>query len=105
MRVMKWLKKSGMQVNDAKTSLCLFYKKDTTPIKVRVNNEIITSTKSINVLGVIFDQKLQWSDHIALCISKSSKKEPNKFIDINYGDVMAQIFVAFDSELICERSQ
>ena len=59
--------------NDAKTSLCLFYKKDTPPIKVRLNNEIITSTKSINILGVIFDQKLQWSDHIALCISKSSK--------------------------------
>ena len=24
-------------------------------------------------LGVVFDQKLQWSDHIAHCIQKSSK--------------------------------
>ena len=31
------------------------------------------SSKKINVLGVIFDQKLTWSDHIAHCIKKSSK--------------------------------
>ena len=29
--------------------------------------------KKINVLGVIFDQKLQWSDHVAHCISESNK--------------------------------
>ena len=29
--------------------------------------------KKINVLGVIFDQKLQWTDRVAYCISKSSK--------------------------------
>ena len=32
---------------------------------------MINSNRSINVLGVIFDSKLQWSDHIALTIKKS----------------------------------
>ena len=31
------------------------------------------SSKTINVLGVLFDQKLQWSDHIASCIAKSNR--------------------------------
>ena len=33
----------------------------------------IVSSRKINVLGVIFDQKLQWSDHVAHCIQKSRK--------------------------------
>ena len=62
-----------MQVNEAKTSLCLFYGRDTAPIEIIVNGAIIKSSRTINVLGVLFDQKLQWSEHIALCTSKSSK--------------------------------
>ena len=62
-----------MQVNDSKTCLCLFYKKDTAPIEIQLNNSKIKSGKTINVLGVIFDQKLQWSEHVANCILKSSK--------------------------------
>ena len=62
-----------MKVNEAKTCLCLFYHRETAPIEITLNNTIIKSDSSINVLGVIFDQKLQWSDHIEHCISKSSK--------------------------------
>ena len=38
-----------------------------------LNDVTIRSTTKINILGVIFDQKLQWSDHISYCISKSNK--------------------------------
>ena len=62
-----------MMVNESKTCLCLFYHKDTTPIEITLNNVKIKSETKINVLGVIFDQKLQWSDHIAHCIAKSNK--------------------------------
>ena len=34
---------------------------------------MVKSNTSINVLGVIFDQKLQWSNHISHCVSKSNK--------------------------------
>ena len=47
--------------------------KDSTPIEITLNNVKIKSVTKINVLGVIFDQKLQWSDHISHCIKKSSK--------------------------------
>jgi hypothetical protein len=72
-KTVEWLKKSGMKVNEAKTDLCLFHNQDTTSVVIKFNGVSIVSSKMINVLGVIFDQKLQWSDHIAHCITKSSK--------------------------------
>ena len=56
-----WLKKSGMKVNETKTDLCLFHARDAAPISVNINGVSILSRKTINILGVIFDQKLQWS--------------------------------------------
>ena len=60
-------------LNESKTCLCLFYHKDTAPIEIVLNNVKIKSVNKINVLGVIFDQKLQWSEHISHCISKSNR--------------------------------
>ena len=62
-----------MKANESKTCLCLFYNKDTAPIEITLNGVTIKSSKTINVLGVIFDQKLQWSEQIAHCTAKSSK--------------------------------
>ena len=56
---------------EQKTDLCLFYRGDTTPISITLNNQVIKSNKTINVLGVIFDSKLQWADHLAHAITKS----------------------------------
>ena len=59
-------------VNESKTELCLFYKKDHHPIQLRVGNEILTTKNTINVLGVIFDAKLQWAPHISHAISRAN---------------------------------
>ena len=66
-----WLTKSGMVVNELKTCLCVFYKHDCTPLIVDVNGKFLISQKTINVLGVIFDSKLQWAPQIANCVSRS----------------------------------
>ena len=63
-RIMDWLKDSGMKVNESKTDLCLFHRGDTTQITLELYGKSITSNKTINILGVIFDSKLQWADHI-----------------------------------------
>ena len=42
--------------------------------EVKIDNETITSKKSMNVLGVIFDSKLNWNVQIANCINKAKKK-------------------------------
>ena len=71
-RIALWLTKSGMKVNELKTSLCLFHNSDVRPITIEFNGVEIKSKKNINVLGVIFDQKMQWSDHIAYTVLKSN---------------------------------
>ena len=46
---------------------------DSTPITRNLYGKMIKSNKSMNVLGVIFDSKLQWADHIAHALKKSMK--------------------------------
>ena len=68
----KWLKDLGLKVNDMKTELILFYKKDCQPITISLNQNIIKSAKTIKVLGVTFDSKLQWSTHISYTIARAN---------------------------------
>jgi hypothetical protein len=71
--IIKWLTGSGLKVNETKTELCLFYRKDTPPIEIILNNNVLRSTDSMNVLGVIFDSKLNWAKHIANQINKANR--------------------------------
>jgi hypothetical protein len=50
--ITKWLKKSGLKVNQEKTELCLFYKNDMAPVSISVSGIEITLKSTINVLGV-----------------------------------------------------
>jgi hypothetical protein len=71
--ITKWLRGSGLLVNSEKTEICNFHRNDQSVIQVRMANEIIVSKKSMNVLGVTFDCKLNWSEHISNTIKKSNK--------------------------------
>ena len=71
--ITKWLKESGMLVNESKTELCLFHINDQPLIRIKLQNDFITSKKSMNVLGVIFDSKLNWQIHTNHAISKAKK--------------------------------
>ena len=64
-----WLVQSGLKVNEGKTGLCLFYKNDTTQININLKGKIVKSVSSMNVLGVIFDNKFSWSNHISHAIT------------------------------------
>ena len=66
-----WLTKSGMVVNETKTSLCVFYKHDYTPLVIELSDKFLISQYTMKVLGVIFDTKLQWAPHVAHWVSKS----------------------------------
>ena len=65
-----WLKDSGLRVNGSKTEVCLFHRMDCQSVIVNVNDSPIKSKNSMNVLGVTFDSKLNWSDHINNCTKK-----------------------------------
>ena len=71
--IVNWLKDSGLKVNETKTELCLFYRRDTPPIEITISNEILKSLTEMNVLGVIFDSKLTWSSHVSKQINKANQ--------------------------------
>ena len=60
-------------VNASKTEICLFSKRDTAPISITINGVSVQSTKTISVLGVIFDSRLTWGPQVTKAITKSSR--------------------------------
>ena len=71
--ITKWLKDSGLKVNESKTEMCLFHRSDNKIINFDLNNVNLKSTPQIKVLGVIFDSKLQWTEQVANAVKKSTK--------------------------------
>ena len=71
--ITKWLIQSGMKVNNNKTEICLFYKNDVAPVTIVVDNTAVKSKSTINILGVLFDCKLQWGHHVNQVIHKANK--------------------------------
>ena len=53
--ITKWLRNSGLVVNEAKTELCLFSKRYTQMITLVISNNIVKSKNQINFLRVLFD--------------------------------------------------
>jgi hypothetical protein len=41
-----------------KKQICLFFKNDTAPIRIKIGNIRLSSKNEINALGVTFDSKL-----------------------------------------------
>ena len=72
-KIVIWLQDSGLKVNESKMELCLFYRKDTQPIEIILNNVLVKSISHMNVLVVCFDSKLTWSQHVANTINKAQK--------------------------------
>ena len=70
--IIKWLKDSGLKVNEAKTEVCLFYRKDTPQVVITVSGIRVKSKDHMNVLGITFDSKLTWANHVAIQTNKAN---------------------------------
>ena len=60
-------------MNESKTEVCLFHKNDQPKIFITIQNVRIESKREMNVLGVIFDSKLNWGPQVANTICKAKK--------------------------------
>ena len=69
--ITKWLRDSGLKVNDSKTEICLFHRKDHPPISLNLNGNNLKSKDSMNVLGVAFNCKLNWQIQVQKTITKA----------------------------------
>ena len=59
--------------SNQKNELCLLYKNDMAPVTISVSGIEIKSKTTINVLGVLFDSKMQWSPHDYKVVLKANK--------------------------------
>ena len=71
--ITKWVRDSGLVVNESKTEICLFHRNDQQNVTINVCGTPVTTKSFMNVLGVTFDCKLNWSIHITNCINKAKK--------------------------------
>jgi hypothetical protein len=71
----KWLRDSGLKVNDDKTEVVLFYRKNCRPISLTLKGTQLVSRSSMNVLGMVFDSRLQWAQQVVNSVTKATKAQ------------------------------
>ena len=59
-RIIKWLKDSGLKVNESKTEFCIFHRNKNVEGRLMIDEVLIEAKSEINVLGLTFDCRLQW---------------------------------------------
>jgi hypothetical protein len=69
----KWMSGSGLKVNLQKTELCIFHRHDSGKGQLTVNSVVIKSGNCLNVLGIKYDSRLDWSLQVDKSISEARK--------------------------------
>ena len=64
---------SIIKVNVSKTEICLYFKNNHRLIEMEIDSEMVRSKPSMNVLGVRFDLRLQWTEQVTMAINKSKR--------------------------------
>ena len=71
-RIMKWMASSGLKINNSKTEICIFHRTETNIVNITIDNTIITSTDTINILGITFDCHLKWNQQYTKAIKEAN---------------------------------
>jgi len=64
----EWLSSIGMVCNQSKTELMIYGQYS---VKIKVNNQEITSKSTIKVLGLLFDNNLRWQSQVKKILSRT----------------------------------
>ena len=73
--IQQWCNKWGFKISTEKTVAVLFSQATQRPdIKLDINGRPIKTEKSARFLGVVFDQRLTWNEHVDYVTSKCSKR-------------------------------
>ena len=69
----KWMSGSGVKVNLQKMELCIFHRYDSGKGQISVNNVVIKSRDCLNVLGIKFDSRLEWTVQVDKSVNEARK--------------------------------
>jgi hypothetical protein len=72
-RAEQWMSGSGLKVNAEKTEFTLFHRIDTSAATIQIGNSTIKSCSCMKVLGIIFDNRLQWTQQVEKAITNEKK--------------------------------
>ena len=73
----------------------MFHQNECQPISFFTNDSKITSSSSMNVLGITFDSKLQWSNQVNNCIRKSLRAlHAIRLIKYHFTDELKQLITS-----------
>ena len=67
-----WLSNSGLKINEEKTEICIFHRRNVMCKTFTIKNSTIVSKNTINILGLIFDSKLRWHEQVDHAIKSSN---------------------------------
>lgn len=70
----EWCDKWGFKVSVAKTKVVLFYKGKKKKVDVKYRGVSLEQETKVKFLGMIFDKRMSWKDHIEYVVSKCKKK-------------------------------
>ena len=74
-KIQKWCDKWGFRISTDKTVAVPFtFTYSTETVKLTVNGQVIKTVKSAKFLGMIFDRKLTWHDHIDYVVKKCKQR-------------------------------
>ncbi len=70
---LEWLQLNGMVCNRDKTEVMLMNSQEDEDVKIRVGDVLVRSSKSMKVLGLTFDHKLDWTQQVHQTIMKTNR--------------------------------
>ena len=70
--VINWMQSSGLKINESKTEVCIFHRSNSNIINITINNSQISTTNTMNILGILFDSQLKWNQQYSKAIKEAN---------------------------------
>jgi len=70
---LKWLKSTGMIANEQKTEIMICHKTEKIVKDITIENFNIRTVNSMKILGILFNQNLDWSNHVTRNINSCQR--------------------------------
>ena len=67
-----WLTNSGLKINEEKTQICIFYRRNVMCKTFTIKNSTVVSKNTINILLIIFDSRLKWKEQVDHAIKSAN---------------------------------
>jgi len=73
-RISTWRDTWGFKISPDKTVAVVFSHRTNTHIELTINNQLVKIDNKAKFLGIVFDSKLNWNEHIKYLEEKCKKR-------------------------------